>query len=376
MTRSNSMINTQILEEASDWFVELNEQDLDATARAHFDGWLRRSPEHVQAYLKVTALWENLSLLDRGRTLSANDLVSRVRQEGNIHPLQAARKPPPEPPDSADTTARNVLTLPTAKVSTPPAGGPTRHGPRFRVVLAACITLAVVGISPWLFSQRDTYSTRIGEQRSFGLEDGSTITLNSHSRVRIRYGEAERSVELLEGQALFRVAKDAARPFVVHTDSTSVRAVGTQFDVYKRHNGTTVTVLEGRVAVLTQPLDLGPTEPGTARPAPEPALLGAGEQLTIAPAAPPEEPHRADATAATAWTQHKIVFQRTPLSEVVDEFNLYNSRTLVITDETLAEIRITGVFSSTDPNSLLRFLRELPDVDVRETPADIRITRK
>ena len=55
----------------------------------------------------------------------------------------------------------------------------------------------------------------------------------------------------MTGQALFTVAKDPRRPFVVSADHTRVRAVGTQFDVQKRTSGTTVTVLEGRVAILT-----------------------------------------------------------------------------------------------------------------------------
>ncbi len=82
-----------------------------------------------------------------------------------------------------------------------------------------------------------TYATGIGEQRSIVLADGSTVDLNSRSKIRIRFSSERRGVELIEGQALFKVAKDHARPFVVDSDGTRVRAVGTQFDVYRKRRG-------------------------------------------------------------------------------------------------------------------------------------------
>ena len=101
----------------------------------------------------------------------------------------------------------------------------------------------------WGLSKPTTYSTAIGEQRSFTLADGSTIELSPRSRVRVRLSDRERDIQLLDGQAFFTVTKDVNRPFVVAVDQARVRAVGTQFDVNKRRSGTTVTVLEGRVAV-------------------------------------------------------------------------------------------------------------------------------
>jgi ferric-dicitrate binding protein FerR (iron transport regulator) len=94
--------------------------------------------------------------------------------------------------------------------------------------------------------------------RTLTLEDGSTVELDSGSRIRIAYGGHERQVELLDGQALFRVAHDLTRPFIVHTRATNIQAIGTQFDVYKKDTGTIVTVVEGRVAVIRQgPVQLG-----------------------------------------------------------------------------------------------------------------------
>ena len=88
------------------------------------------------------------------------------------------------------------------------------------------------------------------------------------------------------------------------------------------------------------------------------------------------QPAPANVAAVTAWTQRKIIFQGAPLSEVVDEFNRYNTRRLVIGDQEVKSIKISGVFSSSDPDSLLRFLRELPNIKIHETDHEILISRK
>jgi len=278
----------------------------------------------------------------------------------------------------------------------------------------ACI--AVIGGIYEYQRKNLTFVTETGEQRFMKLSDGSTVELNSQSRVRIRFSGHDRNVDLIAGQALFHVSKDATRPFIVHSGSIQVRAVGTEFDVYRTDSGTVVTVVEGRVAVLSPLLEhdggsdapvagsqapLGATLPPQAQsrkaqsnramgehgaPAalPTPSVpsedraavfLDAGQQLTVGAAAPAEPTH-ADTAAATAWTQRELVFVSTPLTEVAREFNRYNTRQLTIEDSALGHINITGVFSSTDSTSLLKFLRAQPDIAVRESKEDIRITKK
>jgi transmembrane sensor len=221
------------------------------------------------------------------------------------------------------------------------------------------------------------------------LADGSTVELNSRSKVRVRYSERERALDLLEGQALFRVAKDPSRPFIVTADSTRVRAVGTQFDVNKRREGTVVTVVEGQVSVLTNvsdarvdPVTVEMSMPrlpdasgaGSARePAPG-ILLAAGEQITVSDKSA-EEITRPDVARALAWTQRQLVFEAATLSEVADEFNRHNQRQLVVQDPELYDFHISGVFASTDPEALLQFLRERAGVRVVETDAAIYLQK-
>ncbi len=108
-------------------------------------------------------------------------------------------------------------------------------------------------------------------------------------------------------------------------------------------------------------------------PAPRRSVLDAGEQVTVTPdAAGTPMPQHADITATTAWMQRKLIFDGSKLSEVADEFNRYNRRQLVIEGDTLPDFHVSGVYS-TDPASLLRFLREQPGVKVTESESEIRI---
>jgi hypothetical protein len=104
-------------------------------------------------------------------------------------------------------------------------------------------------------------------------------------------------------------------------------------------------------------------------------FLSAGEQVTVTPAAIPV-PQHADLTAATAWMQHRLTIDGAKLSDVVAEFNRYNHRQLIIEGKELSDFHVSGVYSSTDPTSLLRFLREQSDIRIIETDIEVRITRQ
>ena len=234
-------------------------------------------------------------------------------------------------------------------------------------------------------------TTDIGEQRTIRLPDDSIVDLNARSRIRVRFSKVARTVELMDGQALFHVAKDPHRPFIVRSDSMAVRAVGTEFDVYRKGSGMVVTVVEGRVAVIPTAVGADPTEHSSGTPsvsvashsgqhsegpaAGEAVFLSAGEQLTVT-AATASTPHRTDVGAATAWLQRRLIFEDTPLAEVAEEFNRYSVLRLVIDDPELAHKPISGVYSSSDPSALIGFLRAQPTLRVIETDREIRVTRR
>jgi transmembrane sensor len=352
MTRErHTKLNAQISEEAAEWFVEIRSGDIDAAGREQFDAWVRSSPEHLRAYIEIAAIWNERDTLRARRGADPTlDLT-------------------PNAPD-------NVIDLPGATASDAPQSAPSaRDNPRpRRFLVAACVAglVVVIGSAAWFQSSRArTYATDVGEQRLVRLTDGSTVELNSRSLVRVRFSADERRVELLDGQALFHVAKDRARPFIVRSDVLQVRAVGTQFDVNRKRSGTIVTVLEGRVAVTGAfaPRRVAQAETGTTSFA-----LTAGEQVTLTPRVAPR-PVRTNVSAVTAWTQHQLVLESAPLTEVAEEFNRYSLRTLVAADHGSEPLLLSGVFS-TDPEFLIRYLRGRPDITIRETDSQIQITRQ
>ncbi len=425
---NKSFLNSPIYEQAAEWLIELREGEVDASTCERLDAWFRESPQHIRAYLELSAVWEDGANTDLDRRNTTEELIALARSSSNVVPLKgetlAGGDAHRVPTCKVDLSAPNEPETLTSKA--PPATNDHSHArkSRWRPASVAALAIAcITGGGLYVYNQRNlTFASGIGEQRFVKLVDGSTLELNSGSRVQIRFSHAQRDVDLIEGQALFHVAKDSTRPFIVHSDTTQVRAVGTQFDVYRKSSGTVITVVEGRVAVLSPlltqrslnnsvPSETHPTGDQNTFPAvkplkrtqhqystagggsrnirasatlPEPALLSnatdavfldAGEQVTVGSQAPIYATH-ADTSLAIAWTQHELVFDSTPLSEVAREFNRYNTRKLTIAETSLRDIRITGVFSSADSNSLLKFLRSQPDIAVQETDEAIRIVKK
>jgi transmembrane sensor len=337
-----------IVAEASAWFIEFRAGDVNDEARQHFLEWLRRSPEHIQAYLEVSGVWAELPTSDPEGKIDVTSLIARARNEADVIALAPGS---PGPPHVRSPTELRML----------------RHRPR-RAVLAIAVLalLASITIRFWgVINFGSSYATGIGEQRTIQLTDGSTVELNARTRIQVHLTDHQRDVALLEGQALFRVAKDSQRPFVVRAGDAQVRAVGTEFDVYRKENATVVTVVEGRVE----------TYEGSDGAGAMGIVLSAGEQLTVLPHTV-TKPRRTDTVVATAWVQKRLIFEETPLRDVAEEFNRYNRRPLTIDDRELQKVKISGVYSSTDPASLINFLRSQSSIQVIETEKQVRVIRR
>src|SRR5260370_36998558 len=97
--------NQQILDEAAEWFVDFREGDLDANAKTNFSRWLRRSPEHIEAYLEVAAFWEDVPNLVSRQSIDIDALIVQARDEANIVPLGNAA-PRKTPTDATPVAAR------------------------------------------------------------------------------------------------------------------------------------------------------------------------------------------------------------------------------------------------------------------------------
>lgn len=345
------MRNQQIDDEASEWFVRMRDGEDSSAVRGELMEWLRRSPEHVSAYLDIAAVWMEAGNVEIDATLDLATRVALAKADRGV----------------AEFVPRAVQ----------PA---TRYFNRNGLfAVAASVLFLMLGVTAWWKFAGDTYSTGLGEQRSIALRDGSTIELNSQSRVRVHLDDERRSIELLRGQALFNVAKDASRPFVVHADNTTVRAVGTVFDVYRKQTSAVVTVVEGSVVVergkhaaaAARSLNEAVVDAG-AQPASVNLWLTAGKQVVVSREAA-AEPKPVNVNVATAWTRRELVFEFTPLADAAAEFNRYNERRLIVEGEQLRSFKISAIFRSTDPGSLVRYVQSMPDVQIDETENSIVI---
>ncbi len=324
--------------EAAQWYVRWSDIGPVAGAReqSRWIAWLQRSPRHIEAYLQLDDLCERLT---ESRTVNELDIESWMADQ---------RAPVVQ---LASTTAR-----PNTRTDSP---GSVMHRRR-RALLAASI--AVIGVAVaggWSLLGSDwTHQTGLGEQRSYQLPDGSTMQLNTQSRARVAYTDSIRRIHL-EGEGLFTATREAARPFVVETADATVRALGTQFNVYAQQNNTRVAVIAGAVEVAAagrSPAAAGRT-----------LQLQAGEEAQVSAATATRSISRTiapDITAATAWQQGILVFERATLADVAREFNRYNSLQFDI-DAAVGEVnRLSGTFDARHPQSLLLWLQNRPDLRV------------
>jgi transmembrane sensor len=334
-----------VAERAADWLRRL--ETADAAERAAFVAWLKESPRHVREIL-LAATWDKvLDTLDGQRRVDLDALFAQGAREAV--PLSGAP----------------ARTLATGKI--------TARRTRWWMtgLAAAAVLVAFAAIWAPLNILGHAYTTAIGEQRAFELEDGSMIHLNAHSRVKVDFSREARDVYLLEGQAIFKVRHEAARPFNVHVEGASIQAVGTQFDVHRLSDQTNVAVIEGKVRIATA--EQTPSGRESAR-TPEVTTLAAGETASIVAHGKITRMAALNVADATAWRQRRLVFRKQTLADIALEFNRYNPALQIrIDDEALRARQFNGVFDADDPDSLIRFLEASDGFAVERSGREILI---
>lgn len=245
------------------------------------------------------------------------------------------------------------------------AAGELRESPtakRWRMAIpwaSAAAVLAAVATALWAWQgySRTHVATARGEIRQLNLPDGSRVTLDTLSRVSVHYESATRLVRLEAGEALFEVAKDPLRPFIVQAGNVRVRAVGTAFVVDRRSDAAIdIVVTHGTVDVWR--------EAGS----PEPAVrVSAHKRLLTTPAqaAQPQELTAGQLAGAVAWENGIIDLNGRTIGEAAAEFNRYNARIIVIQDPALASQTVVGQFQTTDPVAFVTAAAAMLDAHVR-----------
>jgi transmembrane sensor len=212
----------------------------------------------------------------------------------------------------------------------------------------AVVTVGLTSLGP-LAALYAGHATGVGGRKRVELADGSFVILNTATAVSVDYSGKERRVVLHDGEALFDVAKDPSRPFIVTAGDMEVRAVGTAFVVRLKE----VTVSEGTVDVT-----IG------SRP---PIRVVAGQRLDVGEA-DRLKLSMIDIDAATAWQRGRLIFNRRPLESVVAELQRYRAGRIVVLGDRLKALEVTGVFDLDDTDRILRAIEETTKAQIVNMP--------
>lgn len=341
---------SDIAQAAAEWVIR-RDRGLSPVEKADFEAWHSADPKHREEFARIASGWNSLDRLAPAPVLSAAADAVLLRVQ-------------------ARQSHRHVIVM---------AGG--------LLATAACLAL---GAFLWLrpvAPAAGNYQVIASTSREIHLPDGSLATLNGDSRIETDYTATERRIRLVRGEVLFTVAKNPARPFLVTAGPITVRAVGTAFNVRLGASAVEVLVTEGKVRVddhegrsLLGSEDRG--QASTLSPAAlqssGPSILAAGQRVVVNLAAVVDVSTQARiATVAPAemeqslaWQSTRLVFNDTPLDEVVVAFNRYNPQhPLALGDRELASRRITGMFRADNLDGFVRLLEAGVDVKA-ETNGD------
>jgi len=336
--------------EACAWIAQLETGMMSHADKRAFGEWINRSPAHYSEIHRLAVLSAEIN----GLTQLAAPIRNAAKEQ------------------------RSAIS------------GPASRSKNRSLWLAAC-TLLAVGAIGFFLSDRSNESgelysvaTNVGEIRERTLPDGSTMMLNTDSRVEIDFDRRERRVLLHSGEVFFDVTHNPARPFDVHVGDKIVRAVGTAFSVRWTDGELSITVSEGQVA-FAPPGELPPLRELVASP-PQPAVRRTpdGQQVSVVSIDQPfvvnagqkfvlPRDHMRNVIATLpdsriqsdlAWQAGLMVFTERPLVEIVNEMNRYTNLHIEITDPALSSEKYTGVFAVGEVDELLDALELKYDVEV------------
>lgn len=332
-------------QQALRWWVR-SQHGLSAQEQSALQQWQAQSPAHQQAYAAWQADWQALDQLSPAamqhlRDQLAHDLAAEAARPRQLPLRQRLWQ--------SLRTGRQLVPYRLGAASTRWAQGAVAAALVLGTVFGV---MEVVGWSPWQsppqFAQ--AFAAPQGQQTQVQLPDGSLLRLDTSTQLDVALYAQRREVRLAQGQAMFQVQGDAARPFDVLAGPVRITVVGTRFAVrytpgMAGYDGVRVAVEEGRVQVAA---------PGAA-----PVLLTAGQQVvtdaagTLGPvvAVPP--------SGVAPWRAHRVSFDDTPLAQALAELGRYGPTGITLQDPQLGALRLTGTF---DPRHLDNFVRALPRV--------------
>jgi transmembrane sensor len=340
---------------ASAWLTRRDGGEWSAHDQLQLDAWLQESTAHRVAYLRLDAAWRQS---DRLKALGAGVPAGAVPERGawGLAPLPEPHATPSgsgadgEPSAPARVAAAHRSGASSRATRKLPKGRPRRLL-RYATAGFALVVLATLawGWRHYAAVDQASYYTAIGGLQEVPLPDGSVITLSSDSRILVTLSRNERRIDLQQGEAFFKVAKDPSRPFVVSAGDRRAIAVGTRYDVRRDATALRVIVTQGVVRLESDNGPGGRRRPSTLLPAGSIALASdAGVVVNSGSVQQAEE--------FLSWRSGFLSFHDTPLASAAAEFNRYNARKIVIGDASIGTLRVGGNFRWSNAETFVRLL--------------------
>ena len=330
------VVTPEIAAEAAVWIARLHGPDRSVRMERECLDWQHRSAAHRRAFERCTDIWEEVPRVTLGTAYAtASSQGAESDDSGGAYRPKRARWP-------------------------------------LALAAVALLSLGVLFIQLWL--DLGVHSTGVGGQQLVVLGDGTRMSLNTSTRVRVELGADRRSVSIEGGEALFEVAKDPRRPFVVRAGASEVVALGTVFsvrlDASRAHDddALAVTLIEGRITL--QPAHAGrsdglaPARPLSMQPGERVRLTRAAGKAEDAAVAQVDRPR---IESVVAWKRSEAIFDDATLAEAVAELNRYNRTPIVLVGGvSLANLRVSGIYRTGDTASFARDVAALHGLVVRE----------
>ena len=354
--QSTPMENLQ--EEAAGWAVRLDAGQLASEERHDLANWLKSSPVHVDEFLTACAMFDLLSDTGDRAAIDLGDLLAPADETLALIQEERARR---------GFVARHVRSI---------------------GAVAAALAVAVFGVAllrepdgrPGLEPSPIFAATAFGETDTLPLADGSTLTLNTETELRVTLADDVRTVSLASGEVFTEVAHEPERPFRLLAGDTPVQAIGTAFNVRYLDGDLRVDVREGVVLVgagdpIERPahdtaLQSGPVQLEDGR-----VLLRSGQWMALDAGSAVPRLGQIDLANIASWQEGRLVFENTPLADIAAEFNRYNRTRLVISDAELANERVSAVFDARDPEALVASLELTGRARAERRGSEIRLSK-
>ncbi len=345
-----------ILEEATEWFLRLQENKVSKNTLDEWENWYKSDPEHKKAFESVESLWKDLDnvsspYLNKNKSLQEDTYDTSISVEQFLHDKKSTitnlnQNNTPEKfsflqkKQSVYALAASLLILFTLSFF------------YFNTSINSQSESSTKLLSD--YKKDNTFETIIAEHKTINLDDGSTIEMGAKSLIVVEFSQQIRKVRLIQGEAFFQVAKDHSRPFVVDTGYGFVQAIGTAFNIRHMQSEVDVTVIEGVVQINEKELTSENNHSNQKKPKialvqiKKDKQLVAGDQASLKQNRTISPIKKVDSQNIISWRSGLMTFIDAPLDDVIESINRYSSQKIVIADSRAKQLTFTGTVFKSD----------------------------